>query len=309
MTIEKICVLGAPADQGLPLVESLLKQGFAVTAGVRRDNAMEGTPFSDLPTVHADITDADAMASAFAGQDAAAFHLPFEFDRARAASFGSAIAKGAKRAGLKKIVFNTACFVADHDLDLSAHDGRRDIEAALEATGIPCVFIEPTVFMDNQYRIWTRPAIMRDGVFAYPAKPDLLINWVCLEDVAQAMTLALQTDAADGQHVPLGGPEALTGDEVAANLSKALGRDVAFKSLKPEEFASAMSMLVTGSPEVTPGTPYEGMAKFYAWYNAQPQSPLVVDPAHARDLLGMKHTSHLEWAKSKDWTAGLPPAA
>ncbi|GAA4042488.1 SDR family oxidoreductase [Parerythrobacter jejuensis] len=306
MTIEKICVLGAPADQGQPLVQSLRKAGFHVTAGVRRRNALADTPFPDLPTIHADITDPDAMATAFTGQDAAAFHLPFEFDREKAAGFGRVIAEGAQRAGLKKIVFNTACFVADHDLDLSAHDGRRDIEAALEATGIPCVFIEPTVFMDNQYRIWTRPLIMREGVFAYPAKPDLKINWVCLDDVAQAMTRALQTDAADGQHVPLGGPQALVGDEVAANLSEAIGKPVRFQSLAPEEFAARMSELVTGSREVQPLSIYDGMAKFYAWYNAQPTSPLLADPAHARDLLGMEPTTHLDWAKSMDWSAGLP---
>ena len=306
MTIKKVCVLGAPADQGIPLVASLLEHGFEVTAGVRRDNAMADTPFPDLPTVHADITDADAMAQAFAGQDAAAFHLPFEFDREKAAHFGQQIAAGAKRAGLKKIVFNTACFVADHDLDLSAHDGRRDIERSLEETGIPCVFIEPTVFMDNQYRIWTRPLIMRDGIFAYPAREDLLINWVCLEDVGQAMTRALMTDAADGMHVPIGGPEALLGDQVAANLTEAIGRPVRFQSLAPEEFAARMSELVTGSREVQPLSIYDGMAKFYAFYNSQPTSPLVVDPQNARDLLGMEPTSHLDWAKSKDWTAGLP---
>jgi len=305
MTIEKICVLGAPADQGQPLVTQLLEQGFHVTAGVRCDDALVGTPFPDLATVHADITDADAMAHAFAGQDAAAFHLPFEFDRDRAASFGRAVADGAKRAGLKKIVFNTACFVADHDLNLSAHDGRRDIERALEETGIPCVFIEPTVFMDNQYRIWTRPLIMRDGVFAYPAKPDLKINWVCLEDVAQAMVCALQTDAADGMHVPIGGPDAMVGDEIAANLTEALGRPVRFKSLAPEEFAAGMSELVTGSREVQPLSIYDGMAKFYAFYNSQPTSPLIVDPKNAQKLLGMKPTAHLDWVKSKDWMEGL----
>ena len=284
---------------------TLLAEGFKVTAGVRRENALADTPFPDLPTVHADITDADSMASAFEGQDAAAFHLPFEFDRERAALFGRCIAEGAKRAGLRKIVFNTACFVADHDLDLSAHDGRRDIERALEETGIPCVFIEPVVFMDNQYRIWTRPLIMRDGIFAYPAKPDLKISWVCLEDVAQAMVGALKTAKADGLHVPLGGPEALTGHEVAERLTEALGRPVRFQSLAPEEFAARMSELVTGSREVPPLSIYDGMAKFYAFYNSQPVSPLVVDPDNARELLGVEPTSLVDWAKSKDWKAGL----
>lgn len=305
MTIEKVCVLGASADQGQPLVAALLQAGFAVTAGVRRKNAMAGTPFPDLPTVAADITDADSMAQAFAGQDAAVFHLPFEFDRARAANFGRAIAAGATHAGLKKIVFNTACFVADRDLDLSAHDGRRDIEAALESTGISCVFIEPVVFMDNMYRIWTRPLIMREGVFAYPAKPTLKISWVCLEDVAQAMTNALLTDAADGRRVPLGGPEALVGDEVAERLSAALGKPIRFQSLAPSEFAGRMSLLVTGSSEIAPHSIYDGMAQFYAWYNAQSNSPLTVDPAAARELLGVEVTPLVEWAKTKDWAAGL----
>jgi uncharacterized protein YbjT (DUF2867 family) len=159
--------------------------------------------------------------------------------------------------------------------------------------------------MDNQYRIWTRPAIMRDGIFAYPAKPDLLINWVCLEDVAQAMVKALLTDKADGLHVPIGGPEALVGDQVAANLSEALGREVRFKSLAPQEFAAGMSELVTGSRTIEPASIYDGMAKFYSFYNTQEVSPLLVDPQNARDLLGMEHTSHLEWAKSKDWMEGL----
>ena len=62
MTIRKVCVLGAPADQGQPLVAELLAHGFDVTAGVRRPNAMADTPFPELRTVFADITDADAMA-------------------------------------------------------------------------------------------------------------------------------------------------------------------------------------------------------------------------------------------------------
>ncbi|MGN6498120.1 MAG: SDR family oxidoreductase [Tsuneonella sp.] len=305
MALEKVLVLGAPADQGQPLVRALLDKGYAVTAGVRRADAMAGTPFPDLPTIQADITDARSMAAAFEGQDAAAFHLPFEFDRDRAAGFGKAIAAGAKDAGIRKIVFNTACFVADHDLDLSAHDGRRDIERALEDTGIPCVFIEPVVFMDNMYRIWTRPLIMRDGVFAYPAKPDLRISWVCIDDVARAMVAALGTDRADGRHVPLGGPEVLTGDEVAERLTVALDRPVRFQSLAPDEFAARMSELVTGSREIEPESIYHGMAAFYRWYNTQPQSPLVVDPADARALLGIEPTSLIDWARGLDWRAGL----
>lgn len=302
MTIRNVLVLGASGDQGIPLVNSLQRRGFAVTAGARRADAMAQTPFPDLRTVHADITDSASLAAAFVGQDALVMHLPFEFDRAKAAAMGASIAAGARGSGLQKIVFNTSCFVADHDLDLTAHDGRRDIERALAETGIACVFIEPTVFMDNIIRVWTKPSIVNRGVFPYPAAPELNISWIALSDVAEYMAAALETDRADGQHVPVGGPEALTGDEVALRLSAEIGRPIQFRSLDPDDFAANMSELVTGSRELLPGTPYAGMAKFYRFYNTQPQSPLVVDPRETAKLLDVEPLSMKVWLKQWDWT-------
>ena len=302
MPIEKIIVLGAPADQGIPLVQNLRKAGFNVTAGVRRDDALADSPFPDLNRTHADITDTSSLEKAFAGQDALAMHLPFEFDRARAASFGQNIADAASSAGLKKIVFNTSCYIADRDLNLSAHDGRRDIERALAATGISCVFIEPVVFMNNMIRIWSKPSIVNSGVFAYPAAPDLKISWVCLDDVAAYMTAALGTDKADGMHVPVGGPEVLVGDEVAERLTEATGKTVIFRSLEPDTFAANMSELVTGSRDVEPVSVYDGMAKFYRFYNEPDVSPLIVDVDATRKLLDVEPTPMREWLKRWDWS-------
>jgi uncharacterized protein YbjT (DUF2867 family) len=302
MTIRKVIVLGAPADQGIPLVERLMAGGYEVTAGVRRADAMANTPFPDLPWVMADITDPASLTAAFTGMDALAMHLPFEFDREIAASYGRNIAQAAKAAGLKKIVFNTSCFVADRDLDLSAHDGRRDIERSLEETGIPCVFIEPVVFMNNMIRVWSKPSIVNRGVFAYSAAPGLKISWVCLDDVAAYMVAALGTDAADGRHVPVGGPEVLVGDEVAERLTEATGKPIRFESITPDEFAARMSELVTGSRDVEPHSIYEGMAKFYRFYNEQPESPLVVDPAETRKLLDVEPTYMRDWLKRWDWS-------
>jgi len=302
MPITKVIVFGASADQGIPLVNALQRRGFDVCAGARRANAMESTPFPDLRVVQCDINDSDSLRRAFEGQDALAMHLPFEFDRARAAAFGRSIADGARGSGLKKIVFNTSCFVADHDLDLTAHDGRRDIERSLEETGIPCVFIEPTVFMNNIIRVWTKPSIVNRGIFAYPAKPSLRISWISLEDVGEYMAAALETNKADGLHVPVGGPEALIGDEVAELISREVGKPVRFLSLEPDDFAGNMSELVTGSRELLPGTPYAGMAKFYRFYNSQAESPLVVDPVKTSKLLDVMPMPMREWLKRWDWS-------
>lgn len=301
MTIHRVLVLGAAADQGLPLIDALLARGFTPVAGVRRADAMVGTRHADIETVHADILDEATLVSAMARVDALAMHLPFEFDRARAAGYGQRIAAAAARAGLKKIVFNTSCYVADHDLGLSAHDGRRDIENAIEASGVPFVVIRPMVFMDNIQRIWCKPSIVKHGVLAYPAAETLRISWISLDDVAAYMAVALADGRLVAERISVGGPEALTGHDVAEQLSMALGRTIRFQSLSPERFAADMSELVTGSRDVVPHSIYDGMAKFYGWYNAQPGSPLVIDPAPVLARLPIVPTDLLCWARSQGW--------
>ena len=299
--IKKVLVLGASADQGLPLLDRLLAEGFAPTAGGRRSDALKNTPFAAVPVVHADIEDEESLVRAMDGQDALAMHLPFEFNRARAAGFGARIGAAARRAGLGKIVFNTSCFVADHDLDLSAHDGRRDIERSIAESGADYVIVRPVVFMDNMIRIWSKPSIVNNSIFAYPAKETLRVNWIGLPDVAAYMTCALARDELKADRVLVGGPETLVGAEVAERLSQAAGRTIRFQSLTPDEFASKMSLLVTGSPDVVPHSMYDRMAQFYRWYNSQPTSPLVVDMATSLAKLPITPTPLVDWARRQDW--------
>jgi NAD(P)H dehydrogenase (quinone) len=299
--IRKVLVLGASGDQGLPLLDCLLAAGFRTTAGVRRADAMQQTRHAGVAVTHADLMDEESLVRAFDGQDALAMHLPFEFDRARAAGFGERIGSAARRSGLSKIVFNTSCFVADTDQDLSAMDGRRDIERSIAASGADHVVIRPVVFMDNMIRIWSKPSIVNQSIFAYPAAPTLKINWICLEDVSAYVVSALGNDDLRAETITVGGPETLVGDEVAERLSVAAGRPIRFQSLTPDEFASKMSLLVTGSPDVEPHGMYDRMAQFYRWYNAQPVSPLQVDVPAALGKLAITPTPLVEWARRQDW--------
>ncbi len=299
--IRKVLVLGASGDQGLPLLGRLINEGFEPTAGVRRADALVGTAFSSLPTIPANLDDEESLYHAFRGQDALAMHLPFEFDRAKAAGYGRRIGAAARRAGLGKIVFNTSCIVTDHDLGLSAHDGRRDIERSIEESGADFVVVRSVVFMDNMIRIWAKPSIVNKSVFAYPAAETLKISWICLEDVAGYMSCALARDELRAEKIMVGGPEALVGAEVAERLSAAAGRIIRFQSLTPDDYASKMSLLVTGSSEVKPHSIYDGMAQFYRWYNSQPTSPLVADMDAALVKLPIQPTTMAEWAGRQDW--------
>lgn len=118
------------------------------------------------------------------------------------------------------------------------------------------------------------------------------------------MVAALQRDDLVDARIAVGGPEALTGDAVAERLSRVIGRPIRFLSLTPENFAADMSELVTGSRLVPPGSVYDGMARFYAWYNAQARSPLAISADLPRILPEVRPQSLEAWARQQDWSPG-----
>ena len=306
--MKQILVLGATGDQGHPLLRRLIDANMQPVAALRNRDALAGTEFADVATVTADLYDEQSMIAAAAGMDGIAAHLPFVFDRDLAKQLGKNIASAARENGVNKITFNTSCYVAEQDIDNPAHDGRRDIEQAIMECGSQYFIFEPKVFMDNMIRSWSKPSIVNSGIFAYPAGPDLKISWICLDDVAAFMVAALQRDDIPSGRYAIGGPEALIGDEVAQRLSKAAGKEIAFKSLSPDEFASAMSLLVTGSAEVEPFSIYDGMASFYRFYNTQPVSPLIAEMEEMEARFGVSPTSLADWAARQDWSDPTDPA-
>jgi uncharacterized protein YbjT (DUF2867 family) len=297
--MQRVLVLGATGDQGHPLLERLIAADMEPVAALRNRAALAGTAFANVPTVEASLYDPQSMIAAAKGMDSIAAHLPFVFDRALAKQLGANIASAARANGIGKIVFNTSCHVEDNDIGNPAHDGRRDIEQAIAGSGSDYVILEPKVFMDNMIRSWNKPSIVKQGIFAYPAKPDLKISWICLDDIAAYMVEALARNDLPSGRYRIGGPEALTGSEVAARLSIAAGRQITFKSLSPDEF---------GSADVAPLSIYDGMASFYRWYNAQPLSPLIVDGDEMARNFHHTPTSLDGWAARQDWNDPTDPA-
>jgi len=300
--IQKVLVLGGSGDQGWPLINALNEYGVEVIAGVRRLDAMDNTPHANIATLAADISDQASLEAAFGQVDALAMNLPFEHDIEIATSYGKNIANAARAAGLKKLVFNTSCFIADgEDLGLGGHEGRQRIEKEIEDCGVDYVVIRPTVFMDNAIRQWIKPSIVNNSTFPYAAKDTLKISWIALEDVGRLMACALFSSEVSREKILVGGPEALTGHDVARCLTAVAGREISFQSLEPIELAENLSEMVTGSREVPEGSVYWGMARFYSWYNEQPISPLAVDPLSFQSKLPVQLTTYAQWAAKQDW--------
>ena len=299
--MNKILVYGATGDQGLPLIDELLKNGYKVRAASRNPDDFNAYNPDDVEAVKADLFDIESLRNASKDIDGIAMNLPFVFDKEIAKTWGENITRSGYEAGIKKIVFNTSCYVAPNDNGLAAHDGRRAIEKAMEESGMEYVVIRSMVFMDNLTRFWSKPSITNNNTFAYPCSPELKISWVCLEDVAKFMVASLSSSSMKADKIYVGGPEILLGKEVAERFSRALGREIIFKSLEPQNFAGAMSKLVTGSEVYEDQSIYGGMAAFYSWYNQQNPSPLAVDMNPLYKSLNLKPTYFEDWIKSHNW--------
>ena len=299
--MNKILVYGATGDQGLPLIDELLKNGYKVRAASRNPDDFNAYNPSDVEAVKADLFDIESLRNVSKGIDGIAMNLPFVFDKEIAKTWGENITKAGSDEGIKKIVFNTSCYVAPSDNGLAAHDGRRTIEKAMEESGMEYVVIRSMVFMDNLTRFWSKPSITNNNIFAYPCSPELKISWVCLEDVAKFMVASLSSSSMKADKIYVGGPEILLGKDVAEKFSKALGREIIFKSLEPQNFAGAMSKLVTGSEVYEDQSIYGGMAAFYSWYNQQNPSPLAVDMNPLYKSLNVNPTYFEDWIKKHNW--------
>jgi uncharacterized protein YbjT (DUF2867 family) len=92
-----------------------------------------------------------------------------------------------------------------------------------------------------------------DGVIALPAG-DVAEPFVDVDDIADVAVAALTTDGHAGQVYEVTGPRLLSFADVAAELSRALGRDVQYVPVSPEEYATGAAAQGVPPEEVGPLT-------------------------------------------------------
>ncbi|MCO6000266.1 SDR family oxidoreductase [Actinoallomurus rhizosphaericola] len=125
---------------------------------------------------------------------------------------------------------------------------RRDharIEAHLKATGLAYTLLAPNLFMQNL--LAAAPMIKQTGGFTMSAG-DGRFGMVDARDVgATAAVIAAAPQEHAGRTYLLTGPELLTYAEVAKELTYALGREIEYRRISPDEHREAM--IQAGVPE------------------------------------------------------------
>jgi uncharacterized protein YbjT (DUF2867 family) len=242
-------VYGATGAQGGPVARLLLDAGHHVRILARSPDRAQDLLARGAEPMTGDMGDPAALARASAGVDGIFLLVPF-FDPRPV--YGIAAIDAARRAGVRRIVWNASGAIPPVDTGSPGADMRRRILAHLEASGIDFAALEPTVYMENLLGPWTAPEVAAADSLAYPIPNAARLQWISHEDAA-AFAVAAFTQLPQGAHrIAICGPETLTGEETAKRFSRALGRTIRFRPMPPREFGGIIDRVFGGGgDEVT----------------------------------------------------------
>ncbi|EKO3443915.1 TPA: SDR family oxidoreductase [Vibrio fluvialis] len=222
--MNKVLVLGASGHVGQPLVAELLAKGEQVKTASR-----SGQAFGAAEGVVFDFADPTTFDAAFDGVDRAYVMLPGGYVESKAL-LEPVIQAAAERN--VKVVFQSVLGVdADDSIPY------RQVEIALENSGVPYVILRPNWFADNFHTYWK--AGIDQGVIGVPAG-DGKSSFIDVRDIASSAAAALTTNRFDNQAFNLTGPEALSYAQAAQKISEALGKPVAYQAMEEGAFCDLL---------------------------------------------------------------------
>ncbi len=231
-----ILVVGGTGNVGSALVKSQLEAGVHVRALTRDAKKAQSLRQAGAQIYVGDLRDADSLARACRGVDkvvAAAHSLLGVGENSPKLVDGTGnrnLIQAAKAASVQRFVFLSALGArADNPIDFFRI--KHDTETAVRESGLDFTILRPAPLME----VWAAQVgdpIRKDGrtrIFGRGSNP---ISFVAAADVAYFAALALRGQLA-GETLDIGGPQALTMNEVAAAFARIAGRSAQITHVAP----------------------------------------------------------------------------
>lgn len=300
----KYLVVGASGFQGGTVARLLADQGHSVCGLVRQP--ADGRPaaaISGMTPVVGDLGSAADVRRAFEGITHASVALPLVYDTDTVLGYARNVAEAARAAGVRQLVYNTNTRIPADTAPYAVFETRRAATDVLRGSGVPMVVLSPPVYLDNLFSPWTGPALVNDGVLAYPLPVQSRVGWLSHTDLATATVAALGRPDLAGRTINLSGAEAVTGNELAAAFTKTLGREVTYLPLKAADFQAGLAQAF--GPETA-----AGVAGLYHYTATEAGADLLDgDPAEVERELGIKLTPLTRWIAAQPWENSATPTA
>lgn len=303
MKNKTVLVYGGTGAQGSAITRALVANGHEVKAVTRSKEKAGEIESSGAIPVFADLADLTAVQEATDGSDAVAFTIPLVFDIHTVANWADNVIKAAQDAGVKCFVFNASGPIPKTHTGITAIDIKLMVAEKLARSGLPVITIEPTLYMGNLAAPWSAPAIVHHGTVAYPLPEQQKVSWVSWESMAEVVAAAVEHPELAGQSFRVGGPEALSGRELADAYAAYLSMPVSYFAVDLKDFEFGLNQAM-GEPVGTE------IAKLYQWFSTAGADSLAVDNSYIEKALGVRPAGFDSWIETVDWLAiaGQAPA-
>ena len=293
---EAVLVYGATGVQGEGILEQLLDDGHTVRAQTTSPERTDTLEQRGVNPVVATLDDHDALRAANESVSKVVLTTPSGYPSETVRLFGKNAIDAAERAAVDLFVLNTSAPIPDDESDVTYYEDRRFLERYLERSSLPFVSLRPTIYLENLVEPHAAEQIVNDGVVAFPAPSEMRAAWICVEDLGAFVAETLTHPEWSGRRIPIGGPEILTGTDIAEQFSAAMGRSIEYRQIPLDEFEAQLSE--TMGPDVGKMIP-----EMYQRVERHPDSGLYErDAAELRQLFpDIDLTSLKTWIERRDW--------
>ena len=252
-----IAVVGATGAQGGGLVRAILNDAnsdFAARALTRKVDSDKAKELAKLgaEVVAADLDDVESLKRAFAGAYGAFLLTNFweHFSADKELAQAKNMAQAAKQANLQHVIWSTLedtrkwIPLSDNRMPtlkgkykVEHFDAKGEADQLFRDAGVPTTFLLTSFYWENLIYFGAGPKKGPDGKLAltYPMG-DKKLPGIAVDDIGKsALAIFKKGSEYIGKTVGIAG-EHLTGAQMAAALTKALGQEVRYNDVSPDEY-------------------------------------------------------------------------
>jgi uncharacterized protein YbjT (DUF2867 family) len=233
--INKVLLIGVTGGTGGNAVKGFLEQGITNLRVITRKIDPNRPILSKLIAAGAEIVEADlddekSLPPALTDISAVYCHGtaadsakvdPKEIERAYR------LAQASKNSGVKHFVYNSAGGV-DRNSGVSHIEQKYKVEQILKETGLPTTMLRACLFMEEFWKKYTRPSILK-GSFPFSIPKDKALHLITTKDMGRIAAYVIKhREKYIGQEIELAG-DILTPIQIAEAFSQIQGNTVTHK--------------------------------------------------------------------------------
>lgn len=234
-----VLITGATGDTGRAAVREAIALGLQVRAMVhRKDDRSTALEALGAEVVVGDLLEINTVRDAMKNVDAAYFVWPVQPGLINATVN---FAQAAKETGVKTVI-HLSQRSANRE---SSSDSCRDTfiaEEILNWSGLPVIHLRPTYFLEWLLYPWQLP-YLQQGILRMPVGKGRH-SPIAADDQGRAIAALLKNPEGHiGTTIPLSGPVEMDHEQMAAELSEALGRTIVFQDLPIDEYCKSIEAM------------------------------------------------------------------